>query len=95
MGFPGNVRAVTIVTPTGDTVTLPGAVRAEVPRRPRRNSALEPPAGRAPFYLARLDAEPTLRSQPVKLTAVVRDSVADAVVEPARRISLHVNDPAQ
>ncbi|MBP2326790.1 two-component system OmpR family sensor kinase [Kibdelosporangium banguiense] len=41
------------------------------------------------LYLARLDAEPALLSQPVDLTAVVRDSVADAIaVEPRRRIIL-------
>lgn len=41
------------------------------------------------LYLAQLDAEPTLLSRPVDLTAVVRDSVADAVaVEPNRRIIL-------
>ncbi|RSM36455.1 sensor histidine kinase [Amycolatopsis balhimycina DSM 5908] len=46
------------------------------------------------LYLARLDAEPALRSQSVDLTAVVRDSVADAIaVEPHRRISLDVPDP--
>jgi two-component system OmpR family sensor kinase len=43
--------------------------------------------------LARLDAEPALRSQPVDLTAVVRDSVADAIaVEPHRRITLDAPD---
>jgi two-component system OmpR family sensor kinase len=41
------------------------------------------------LYLARLDAEPALRNEPVDLASVVRDSVADAVaVEPDRRISL-------
>jgi two-component system, OmpR family, sensor kinase len=41
------------------------------------------------LYLARLDAEPALRHEPVDLAAVVRDSVADAVaVEPVRRLTL-------
>jgi two-component system, OmpR family, sensor kinase len=45
------------------------------------------------LYLARLDAEPALRSRPVDLTAVVRDSVADAIaVEPHRRITLDAPD---
>jgi two-component system, OmpR family, sensor kinase len=46
------------------------------------------------LYLARLDAEPAQRSQPVDLAAVVRDSVADAVaVEPRRRITLSAPEP--
>jgi two-component system OmpR family sensor kinase len=41
------------------------------------------------LFLARLDAERALGREPVDLTAVVRDSVADAVaVEPDRRITL-------
>ena len=43
------------------------------------------------LYLARLDAEPALRSEPVDLTAVVRDSVADALaVQPGRATELNL-----
>jgi two-component system OmpR family sensor kinase len=41
------------------------------------------------LYLARLDAEPRLRREPVDLAVVVRDSVADALAaEPLRTITL-------
>jgi two-component system OmpR family sensor kinase len=41
------------------------------------------------LYLARLDAEPALRREPVDLTTVVRDCVADSLaVQPGRRTEL-------
>src|SRR5262249_45195079 len=41
------------------------------------------------LYLARLDAEPALRREPVDLTTVVRDCVADALaVQPGRPTGL-------
>jgi two-component system OmpR family sensor kinase len=42
------------------------------------------------LYLARLDAEPMLRHEPLDLTAVVRDCIADALaVQPGRPTTLH------
>jgi two-component system OmpR family sensor kinase len=42
------------------------------------------------LYLARLDAEPALRREPVDLTVVVRDCIADALaIQPGRRTTLH------
>jgi two-component system OmpR family sensor kinase len=42
------------------------------------------------LYLARLDAEPALRHEPVELTVVVRDCIADALaVQPGRVTTLH------
>jgi two-component system, OmpR family, sensor kinase len=42
------------------------------------------------LYLARLDAEPVLRHEPLDLTAVVRDCLADALaVQPGRATTLH------
>jgi two-component system OmpR family sensor kinase len=43
------------------------------------------------LYLARLDLEPALRSEPVDLVDVVRDSIADALaVEPGRPVALEL-----
>jgi two-component system, OmpR family, sensor kinase len=48
------------------------------------------------LYLARLDAEPALRHEPVDLTVVVRDCVADALaIQPGRPVTIHAPEACE
>jgi two-component system OmpR family sensor kinase len=48
------------------------------------------------LYLARLDAEPALRHEPLDLAVVVRDCVADALaIQPGRAVTIHAPAPCR